>query len=167
MKCHFGSWFTRCKSTHVCHWCVCQPSASSWRRMFIFMKIIKSPAASQRNVPDLGAREAICLESCLLQLVGLTMHPPSALPAWATLELSASEKIGTNLHPINPTFPTRPPFFFCLFELLLCFVAHYRPESSSLKDSTFLQFRIVLTVLTKWLMDICFFFSSFFYSVQV
>lgn len=49
-------------------------------------------------------RETICLggktEKCLFGLVGLTVSPVKA-----TLQLSAFEQMGTNLHLINPTSP--------------------------------------------------------------
>lgn len=68
------------------------------------MNGIKSPAASQQHVAHLGAGEGICLggktEKCLFGLVGLTVSPVKA-----TLQLSAFEQMGTNLHLINPTSP--------------------------------------------------------------
>lgn len=65
------------------------------------MNGIESPAAIQQDVAHVGAGEAICLggktEKCLFVLVGMTVSPVNA-----TLQLSAFEQMGTNLHLINP-----------------------------------------------------------------
>lgn len=86
-----GYCFTRCTNALVQHAFI--GSISSWHTIVIFTKDIKSPAASQQNVPRLGAGKAICLcgktEKCLFGLVGLTVSPVKA-----TLRLSPFEKNG-------------------------------------------------------------------------
>lgn len=102
MRWRWGYCFTRCTNTLVRHAYI--QSVCSWHRILIFMNGMKSPAASQQNVPHLGAGKAICLGGkrgkCLFGLVGLTVSPVKA-----TLQLSAFEQMGTNLHLINPTSP--------------------------------------------------------------
>lgn len=101
---HWGYCLTRCTNTPFQHACI--GSNSSWHMILIFAKDIKSPAASQLNVPRLGTlgKPFVCAaktEKCLFGLVGLTVSPVKA-----TLQLSPFEKkMGTNLHLINPTSP--------------------------------------------------------------
>lgn len=102
---HWGYCLTRCTNTPVQHACI--GSISSWHMILIFAKDIKSPAASQLNVPRLGTlgkpfvcaakTECVFIWACWTDSVPC-QSDASAVTVW-------KKTMGTNLHLINPTSP--------------------------------------------------------------